>query len=527
MAPIIKETANYHSHFDVKATLNNVVDKRRLDVLSILSPTSKSDLGQYMTAHRVAEFMASLYVNTSQLEIKLLDPGAGVGSLTASFVQRVCSEPNRPQHISITAYEIDPKLTISLHHTLADCYRVAKAAGVQVNYRIMQEDFIKYTSEALRGGFFVERSNYTHVIMNPPYKKIQSMSLHRKLLRCVGVEATNLYSAFVALAIKLLSPNGELVAITPRSFANGPYFLPFRKLLLAETSIRQIHTLEARDDAFRDDKVLQENIIYHLIKKPQSPQVVITSSRGSNFCDISRKNLSFTDIIHSGDGDLIIHIPTKQEDIDIIRRVRVLTHSLDDLGITVSTGPVVDFRLREFLHKDITPLSVPLVYPAHFQKGMVVWPKPQGKKPNSIDNLTATRKWLFPTGYYTLTRRFSSKEEKRRIMAAIFDPQKVVSDWVGFENHLNVFHVKGGGLTAVIAQGLAVYLNSTIVDKFFRLFNGNTQVNATDLRLLPYPSQDELIMLGENIGTKGLPSQGVIDELIEKIIFSQKDTNYS
>ncbi len=68
---------------------------------------------------------------------------------------------------------------------------------------------------------------------------------------------------------------------------------------------------------------------------------------------------------------------------------------------------------------------------------------------------------------------------------------------LGFENHLNLFHEKKHGLPQVLAHGLAVYLNSTAIDEQFRRFSGHTQVNATDLKLLKYPSRDDLMELGE------------------------------
>ncbi len=489
-----------------------------------LAPAVKSELGQFMTPAPIAGFMASMFSNISQPEVFLLDPGAGIGSLTAAFIQRLCSEPKRPRRISVTAYEIDDNLADSLQLTLEECVQAAQAAGIKMTFRLLQQDFIQHASEILEGGLFVERPRYTHVITNPPYKKIQSLSTHRKMLRRAGIEATNLYAAFVSLAVKLLAPDGELVAITPRSFANGPYFLPFRKILLSETSIRQIHVLETRDAAFRDDKVLQENVIYHLSQTPQSPQVVITASQGPDFQNITSRQVPFADVIHPDDAELVIHMPACAEDAELVRHIRSLTCSLNDLGITVSTGPVVDFRLRAFIHQGIVPLSVPLIYPAHFHKGTIVWPRPDGKKPNSIEDSNATRKWLLPNGWYTITRRFSSKEEKRRIVAAVYDPSQVMTDWVGFENHLNVFHRRGHGLSPSLARGLALYLNSTMVDRFFRLFNGHTQVNATDLRALPYPCHETLVSLDQQIGSVELPPQSVIDKLIEQIVFSHLDT---
>ena len=45
---------------------------------------------------------------------------------------------------------------------------------------------------------------YTHAILNPPYKKLNSDSVHRALIRKVGIETVNLYTAFVALSALLM-----------------------------------------------------------------------------------------------------------------------------------------------------------------------------------------------------------------------------------------------------------------------------------------------------------------------------------
>ena len=71
------------------------------------------------------------------------------------------------------------------------------------------------------------------------------------MLRAAGIETSNLYTAFLALTVQLLDPGGEMVAITPRSFCNGPYFRPFRKMLLREMSIRRVHVFESRATPFR------------------------------------------------------------------------------------------------------------------------------------------------------------------------------------------------------------------------------------------------------------------------------------
>jgi adenine-specific DNA-methyltransferase len=101
------------------------------------------------------------------------------------------------------------------------------------------------------------------------------------------------------------------------------------------------------------------------------------------------------------------------------------------------------------------------------------------------------------------------------VVAAVYDPERMQSSLVGFENHLNYFHAGGIGLSPNLAKGLAVYLNSSLFDRYFRLFSGHTQVNATDLRKMRYPAREQLIRLGNHIAQQ-FPDQVTIDKFIDK-----------
>jgi adenine-specific DNA-methyltransferase len=117
-----------------------------------------------------------------------------------------------------------------------------------------------------------------------------------------------------------------------------------------------------------------------------------------------------------------------------------------------------------------------------------------------------------------VVRRFSSKEEKRRVMANVVNPADFPGmTLLGFENHLNVFHANKQGLHKTLAYGLMVFLNSTALDEYFRTFNGHTQVNATDLKQIKYPSREILMTLGEWALNQLKLTQEMIDEKLEAI----------
>ena len=161
--------------------------------------------------------------------------------------------------------------------------------------------------------------------------------------------------------------------------------------------------------------------------------------------------------------------------------------------------------------------TVPLIYPFNLEDGLVVWPKIHAKKPTAIVASEDTKDLLIPNEYYVVVKRFSAKEERRRIVAAIYDPSSTPHAFVGFENHLNYFHIGGHGLPLALARGLAAYLNSSVADSYFRNFNGHTQVNAQDLRCLKYPTREQLFALSDQVGD-GISDENVIDQSLHEML---------
>lgn len=450
--------------------------------------------------------MACLFYPATDGVCRLLDPGAGIGSLSGAFLERCISGDLSFSKVKVTAFEFDEILHKELENTFA-----SYSERVPLSYEIVGGDFIE---EAINKIQFDRNYNFSHAILNPPYKKISSDSRHRLLLRQAGIETVNLYSAFVALALALMAPGGQVVAIIPRSFCNGPYYRPFRNFILDRAAIRKMHLFESRNTAFKDDDVLQENIIIMLERSGQQGDVRVTTSTDDSFVDLVAHVYPFDRIVFPDDPERFIHVPTSPER-NAVELSSTVRYSLEELGIQVSTGPVVDFRLKDHLRGMPEPGTVPLLYPGHFSGQRTEWPKKDMKKPNAILRNLDTEKWLFPNGFYCVVRRFSSKEERRRIMASVVQPDTFPNaEVLGFENHLNVFHESKHGLPEPLARGLAVFLNTTAVDECFRRFNGHTQVNATDLKTMKYPSREVLVALGKM--AKGLPNdQQAIDHLIE------------
>lgn len=457
-------------------------EQRRIDATQTIGLENLAKSEQFFTPVEVAQLMAERLIPTSNLPetISLLDPGAGPGILTAAAVDRLTAlAPNT--RIRITAVEKDADLIPQLTQTLEDCVN----HNPNVVYEIHNTDFIYWgTNQQDLFKETPEQRKFDLCIQNPPYAKLAATSPESNHLKAEGIYAPNLYAAFLAIAKTLLTEDGRLTAITPRSFYNGTYFTRFRQFMFDSTSIESIHTFESRREVFKDTGVLQESIITTFTSGKQTPQKVQLSTSQSQAHDVTSRNVDYNAVVV---GD-VIFVPATDKDENAVAWMSRATATLDELPLNVSTGRVVDFRSRDKLTTEPNTNTVPIVYPAHFNQQGITHPKPTVTKPQYyISNDVESDKNLVPAGSYVLVKRFSAKEEKRRIVAAVWD-----GPIAAFDNKTNFFHHNGQGLDPELAVGLATWLNSTHVDDFFRVFSGHTQVNAGDLKMMPYPTVEQL-----------------------------------
>lgn len=494
------------------AGLTERTEARRQRLVSDLAAKAdRAERGQFFTPLPVAEFLASLLELPTRGTFRVLDPGAGMGSLSTAVVARVLRETPRLD-LEVVAFEVDPELEPHLRQTLADCEHVAGSLGCRVHTELRLTDFVGWASDAISGSLLAEPMSFSACVMNPPYRKINHGGADRRALERVGVTVTNLYAAFLALASRLLEPDGQLSAITPRSFANGVYFEPFRRFFLREMSFNRLHVYEDRNRVFADAKVLQENVVFRATRRRPGPSVTLSSSAGIH-TDASTRDVRYTDVVHELDPNLVVRIPVDDDATAVAEYIATLPAQLSDLGVEVSTGRVVDFRTEEHLRMQPESGAVPLIYPAHLRGGAVVWPQPKSKKPNALAVNDQTESLLLPSATYVLVKRFTAKEERRRVVATLVTSDDLPASHVAFENHLNVYHSGGRGLPLDLARGLVAFLNSVVVDRFVRQFSGHTQINATDLRQLRYPSVDELNKAGR-AGSDSSGEGSPFDEVI-------------
>ncbi|MCC7490759.1 MAG: N-6 DNA methylase [Fimbriimonadaceae bacterium] len=501
------------------------VERRRQIATARLAETDRGRHGQYLSPPAVAQLLAGMAPAQGQA-VRLLDPGCGVGSLFATLVVQLLRRQPEVRRIACWAYELDPSLAAEAAQTLRRCGELCAEAGVAWEGRLQATDYLPAAVDSLgwrlplAGGDAAPQ--FDLVIANPPYRKIEGRSPERLLLREAGWEVSNLYAGFLGLAAEQLAAHGSLLAICPRSFCNGSYFRAFRSRLLRLTAIREVLLLAERDVAFRDGGVLQECLLFRADRGATPATVMVVEACSSEGATTARR-LPYEQLVRPADPDQVIHLPSSPHELAADALLQALPDRLATLGLAVSTGRLVEFRSRAELLPRWEPGQWPVVHPAHLRDGRVDWPLRDLKRPQALRATATTEPLTLPNQWYVLVKRFTSKEQLRRVTAAAHDPAAVPAARVVVENHLNVIHGVRGALDPQTAQGLCAWLNSSAVDAWFRLFSGSTQVNASDLRRLPTPTRNVLRQLG--LDRRWCGDQRSVDALVREVVFAMADSD--
>ena len=484
------------------------LDGIRSDAVAEVCLEGRKGLGQVLTPVSVALLLAETFSDWRD-DVVLIDPGAGAGTLSAVAALSALSTEVRPSSVRVLAWELDPVLAARCGQSLALVSDLFGGEGITFEFEVLNQDFLS-SAVQMSEGQQPQGGTATHAILNPPYAKLSASSDERALAEQMGAPVPNLYAAFMLAASALLKAGGELVAITPRSFCNGPYFKKFRRALLGRNGLCSIRVFMSRTCAFTDQGVLQENAVTHLVRgrpQPETVRVQVGDPEGP----VATRSVPSGEVVLRGDCDAVIHVAESDSAARAAALIGGLPATLEAIGVTVSTGPVVEFRARPHLRTDHAPGSVPLLRPSSVGESGVSW-QCSGGKPSAIEDSEATASLLTQRGDYVLVKRFTSKEERRRIVAG-----PMLADALpdcprfGIENHVNYLHHQGRPLSRRLAIGLAAFLNHELVDVYFRSFSGNTQVNAADLRRIRVPDRAAL----EGIGSAPCPREAC-DEWIRR-----------
>ena len=217
------------------------------------------------------------------------------------------------------------------------------------------------------------------------------------------------------------------------------------------------------------------------------------------------------DLVVSGTNNYVF-LATDSKKIGILKRFAKWKNTLLDLGLRMKTGLIVDFRTRDVLRDYSEEGAVPLFYANHIKDGYVEFPITKSGE----YVLTERKSLLQKNQNYLFVKRFTSKEEKRRLQCGMYFAKDFPQyDLISTQNKINFID----GVTAIsecIIRGLYVLFNSTMYDTYYRILNGSTQVNSTEINCMPVPDIEVIKVLGQKLQETSDLSSENCDRLMEE-----------
>jgi adenine-specific DNA-methyltransferase len=477
--------------------------------LATKSKSERKAIGQFFTSKDTAVFMADLF-ECEKKELLVLDTGAGTGILTAAFIEK------------ISTFAVVEKVKVILYENNADILPLLKAnmeyiertAAIEIEYEIKEENYILSNSEKFRNG---KKGEVDYIIGNPPYKKIPKDAEEALSMPSICYGTPNLYFLFAAMSLFLLKEHGEMVYIIPRSWTSGAYFERFRKYFLEHCRLTNIHLFVSRDKVFSSEDVLQETIIIKCVKTQEQLTTINLSSSKSNsdFKNATHLDVAYS-VVVSEKSKHYVYLPTSQEDIEVLNKVNSFSETLPELGMKLKTGLTVGFRNRDMLRESYEENSIPLIKAQHFKNGKIQFPAVNVENQFLVTDKAGMKQ---KNKHYLLVKRFTAKEERRRLQPAVYFSEFQPSyELISTDNKINfIERIDKGELSREIIAGLYVIFNSTIYDKYYRILNGSTQVNATEINSIRIPSKASLVALGERLIARDVFSTNVCDILLNQL----------
>jgi adenine-specific DNA-methyltransferase len=481
----------------------------------------KKDNGQFFTPVEIAELMASLVKVSKKKSLRILDPGCGTGVLSIALIKQLVEQDKALEHIDLVVYETDDALLPYTKRALEALKKWLVDKGIELNKHIITKDFVLANTHCFK--HCEEKDKFDYIISNPPYFKLAKDDPRSLAAKDIVNGQFNIYAVFMGLSAKMLNDHGQLVYITPRSYSSGNYFRTFREVFFKEIDLEKIHLFVSRKDTFSRDSVLQEIVIIKGTKSngvDKNHTVEISSSHGLRDITHPKKKLFKLDqLIDFNSREKILHFPTNDQEEAIVSLFKSWEGSLEKYDIKVSTGPVVSFRAWDFIkdqYENGAVFLAPLFWLHNVGKMHLEWPVPRANKGQYIVINEQSRSILIPNKDYILLRRFSTKDDKSRLIAAPYFTNYHKADFIGVENKVNYIYRPKGHLNRNELVGLCALLNSELFDAYFAIFNGNVNVSATELREMSFPPLEIIKQIGDRIILSNDYSMSTINAVVAK-----------
>lgn len=265
---------------------------------------------------------------------------------------------------------------------------------------------------------------------------------------------------------------------------------------------------------FEKESVLQETIIIKAKKTQSKPNKITITTTQSN-ADFSNRTVfeaPYSTVVNGDES--YVYLVTNTEEVQTLNELNRWTDTLPDIGLKMKTGLTVDFRNRAALRDSAEDDAVPLFYSQHIQDGKGVFPA--GKEHEYI--VTEQRGLLQENTNYLFVKRFTAKEEHRRLQCGVYLARKH-HEYTEISTQNKINFISGlRELSECVVYGLYVIFNSTLYDSYYRILNGSTQVNSTEINSMPVPPMNTIEAMGKELIRVRDMSEATCDNILRSYI---------
>lgn len=301
----------------------------------------------------------------------------------------------------------------------------------------------------------------------------------------------NAYGMFLHAGIEMLRPGGRLGFIVPRSMLSGLYFQNLRRMIEQRTCLEELTLLAERKNVF--PQVLQGAMII-VFRKPATGEApaadgpvrtsVLRTAADLGNGGPSSVTARAAQVARRLNGTTVWFVSDQERTYSLLDKI-IGGHPLlggPMVACPARTGPIVWNRVKPLLRPRAAEGRLPLVWATDVGRFRFGFATAGDTRPAYLEATEKLRD-LATAGASLLIQRVTADEQARRIVVS--RSGFPIHQRYFVENHLNV--LQPASAARIDLHYLLGVLSSDVVEFLFRSMNGNTQVSATELNLLPVP----------------------------------------